>query len=165
MEENTHAEVSDNSVYEVGFILVPDITEEKLPEVFGALKEAILGKTGVAVSEEFPKLTTLAYTMEKTINNKIERFREGYFGWVKFEVEGEMVAKIDAMLRLRTDVIRHLIVTTVRENTIASKRAPNVRRTVTKDGEEGTAAPEMSKAEIDREIDALVEKAPAEAVA
>ena len=155
MEEMTHAEVSDNGVYEAGFILVPGITEEKLPEVFGSVKEAILATGAIAVSEEFPKLTTLAYTMEKTINNKIERFNEGYFGWIKFEVEGAQIAKIDAMLRLRIDVIRHLITTTVRENTIASKRAPNVRRTTTKEGEEG--APEMTKAEIDREIDALVD--------
>ena len=155
MEEMTQTEVSDNGVYEVGFILVPDATEEKLPELFGNVKDAILAKGAIAISEEFPKLTTLAYTMEKTINNKIERFKEGYFGWIKFEAEGSAIAPIDAMLRLRTDVIRHLIVTTVRENTIASKRAPSVRRRTTDGAVEG--APEMTKAEIDREIDALVD--------
>lgn len=159
MEEMTQAaEVSDNGVYEVGFIIVPEITEEKLPEVFGTIKDAVLAKGAIAISEEFPKLMTLAYTMEKTINNKIERFKEGYFGWIKFEAEGAKIAEIDAMLRLRTDVVRHLITSTVRENTIASKRAPSVRRRP-----EGAAdgAPEMSKAEIDREIDALVDaKAP-----
>lgn len=157
MEENTQIEVSDNGVYEVSFIIVPQTTEEKLPEVFGAIKDAVLAHGAAAISEEFPKLTTLAYTMEKTINNKIERFKDGYFGWIKFEAEGGKIAEIDAMLRLRTDIIRHLIVSTVRENTIASKRAPSVRRRA--DGTEG--APEMSKAEIDREIDALVDtKAP-----
>jgi ribosomal protein S6 len=157
MEENeTQVEVSDNSVYEVGFHLVPDITEEKLPEAFGNIKEVLTKSGATVISEEFPKLTTLAYTMEKTINNKIERFRDGNFGWIKFEVEGAEIAKIDAALRLRTDVIRHLIVTTVRENTIASKRAPSVRRRTTEGGE-ATDAPEMSKAEIDREIEALVE--------
>ena len=154
MEEMTQTEVSDNGVYEVGFILVPDVTEEKLPELFGNVKDAILAKGAIAISEEFPKLTTLAYTMEKTINNKIERFKEGYFGWIKFEAEGAAIAPIDAMLRLRTDVIRHLIISTVRENTIASKRAPSVRRRA--EGETREGAPEMSKAEIDREIEALV---------
>ena len=80
MEEMNAAEESGNGVYEVGFLLVPEITEEKLPEAFGNLKNAILDKGAIAISEEFPKLMTLAYTMERTINNKIERFKEGYFG-------------------------------------------------------------------------------------
>ena len=157
MEENTQTEVSAGGVYEVGFLLVPGITEEKLPEVFGNVKEAILSTGAIALSEEFPKLISLAYTMEKTINNKIERFKDGYFGWIKFEVEGSKIAGIDAALRLRTDVIRHLITSTVRENTIASKRAPSIRRRTTKDGEVVEGAPEMSKEQIDREIEALVD--------
>lgn len=158
MEEMTQAaEVSGNGVYEVGFIIVPETTEEKLPEVFGSIKDAVLAKGAAAISEEFPKLMTLAYTMEKTINNKIERFKDGYFGWIKFEAEGAKIAEIDAMLRLRTDIVRHLITSTVRENTIASKRAPSARRRT----DAGEGAPEMTKAEIDREIDALVDtKAP-----
>ena len=120
MEEMTQTEGSDNGVYELGFLLVPDITEEKLPEVFGTLKDSILARGAVAISEEFPKHIPLAYTMEKTINNKIERFNNGYFGWIKFELEGLKVSELEASLRLRTDVIRHLLVSTVRENTIAS---------------------------------------------
>lgn len=160
MDEMTQTEVSDNGVYEIGFLLVPEITEEKLPEAFGTIKNAILEKGAIAISEEFPKLMTLAYTMEKTINNKIERFKEGYFGWIKFELAGEAVASVDAMLRLRDDVIRHLLVTTVRENTVASKRGFGVRRRPgSKDELKDTkdAAPEMSKEQIDREIEALVD--------
>ena len=155
MEEMNQTEGNDNGVYELGFLLVPDITEEKLPEMFGNLKDAIVAKGAVAISEEFPKHIPLAYTMEKTINNKIERFNNGYFGWIKFELEGQKAAELESMLRLRTDVIRHLLVSTVRENTIASKKPFGVRRrTEDKSGKE--SAPEMSKEEIDREIEALV---------
>lgn len=158
MEEETKMEVSDNSVYEVGFLLVPEITEEKLPEVFGTIKNMIMDRGAVAISEEFPKLITLAYTMEKTINNKIERFKEGNFGWIKFEMEGDKVAELEAALRLRDDVIRHLLLKTVRENTIASKRGFGVRRRPGSDVKETNgAAPEMSKEQIDREIEALVD--------
>jgi ribosomal protein S6 len=155
MEEMIQTEESDNGVYELGFLLVPDVTEEKLPELFGNLKDMIVAKGAIAISEEFPKHIPLAYTMEKTINNKIERFNFGYFGWIKFELDGSKCAELEAALRLRTDVIRHLLVSTVRENTIASKRAFGVRRrTEDKSGKE--SAPEMSKEEIDREIEALV---------
>ncbi|MEI8130721.1 MAG: 30S ribosomal protein S6 [bacterium] len=153
----TQTEGSENGVYELGFLLVPDITEEKLPEVFGTLKDSILARGAVAISEEFPKHIPLAYTMEKTINNKIERFNNGYFGWIKFELEGLKVAELEASLRLRTDVIRHLLVSTVRENTIASKRGFGVRRRTKDESGKESAAPEMSKEEIDREIEALVD--------
>ncbi|MBP7804909.1 MAG: 30S ribosomal protein S6 [Candidatus Pacebacteria bacterium] len=157
MEEITQTEGSDNTVYEIGFLLTPSTTEERLPEAFGALKNVIVDMGAVAISEEFPKLLTLAYTMEKTINNKIERFKEGYFGWIKFEMEGTTLAKLEATLRLRDDVIRHLIVKTVRENTLASKRSLGVRRRPGADVKDNAAAPEMSKEEIDREIEALVD--------
>ena len=152
-------EVSDNGVYELGFLLVPQITEEKLPESFSALKSVFLDKGAVVISEESPKMLNLAYTMEKVINNKIERFRDAYFGWVKFEIDPSMVTDIEATLRLRDDVVRHLLIKTVRENTIASKRPfTGARRRSTEGKEKDPNAPEMSKEEIDREIDALVDK-------
>ncbi len=157
MEENMKTEGSDLGVYEVGFLIVPHTTEEKLPEVFGSIKELISEKGGFPIGEEFPKLMTLAYTMDKTINNKIERFKEGYFGWIKFEMAGAGVQSVEAALRLRTDVIRHLLVSTVRENTIAAKRGFGVRRRSKEDMKDKEAAPLMSKEEIDREIEALVD--------
>ena len=161
MDEIVHAEKSENGVYELGFLIVPGITEEKVAEVFGELKEVLVAKGADVFAEEFPKMISIAYTMEKTINNKIERFKDGYFGWVKFELAGAEIADIDAKLRLRTDVIRHLIISTVRENTIASKRVNTRRRPEGSEKDGATDAPVMSKEEIDREIEALVsDKAP-----
>lgn len=159
MEEMMTTGGSDNGVYEVGFLLVPEITEEKLPEVYGNLKNAILDMGAIAISEEFPKLIALAYTMERTINNKIERFNEGYFGWIKFELDSGEVEGLEAALRLRTDLVRHLLVKTVRENTIASKKGFGVRRRPggKEEGKEKEGQPEMSKEQIDREIEALVD--------
>ena len=105
--------------------------------------------------------------MEKTINNKIERFKDGFFGWLKFELAQGDVSAIDAKFRLREDVIRHLLISTVRENTIASKRPMSSRRgakgteTEAKEGD----APAMSKEDIDREIEALVTEKAAEQAA
>ncbi len=159
MEEMMQTEGSDNGVYEVGFLLVPEITEEKLPEAFGNIKNVIIETGAIAISEEFPKLIPLAYTMERTINNKIERFKEGYFGWIKFDLAGDKVEGLEATLRLRTDLVRHLLIKTVRENTIASKKGFGVRRRPGSKDEvkDKEALPEMSKEQIDREIEALVD--------
>ncbi len=166
MDEEVKIEKSENGIYELGFLLVPNITEEKLPEVFGNLKDVLSEKGAVIFAEEFPKNMTLAYTMEKTINNKIERFKEGFFGWVKFELKQGDVSALDAKLRLREDVIRHMLISTVRENTIASKRVMGNRRHgkgADVEVKEGNS-PEMSKEDIDREIEALVSDKPAEVV-
>ena len=156
MDEVIQMEKSENGVYELGFILVPSITEEKLPEIFGTLKSVMQDMGAVIFAEESPKMMTLSYTMEKTINNKIERFKDGWFGWVKFELIAGDVAKLDAKMRLREDVIRHILISTVHENTIASKRSPSRRHGKDGVGEKESGAPEMSKEEIDREIEALV---------
>jgi hypothetical protein len=95
--------------------------------------------------------------MEKTINNKIERFREGYFGWVKFEMTGDAVTTLEKELRARPDVIRFLLIKTVRENTIAAKRGLGARRRP-KSTDSKESAPLLSKEEIDREIEALVDE-------
>lgn len=156
MDEVLKVEKSENGVYELGFILVPSITEEKLPEIFGNLKAIMQDMGAMIFAEESPKMMTLSYTMEKTINNKIERFKEGWFGWVKFELASGDVAKLDAKMRLREDVIRHILISTVHENTIASKRSPTRRHGKEGGVEKDSSAPEMSKEEIDREIEALV---------
>lgn len=159
MEENTKIE---GNVYELGFLLVPEITEEKLPEAFGSVKEVITKHGGVGISEEFPKQMPLAYTIERSFKNKIERYNEAFFSWIKFELDGEKVKDIDAELRLRGDVVRFLIVSTVRENTMSPKRPMGLRKKSGATKEKEAGAPEMSKEEIDREIDALVSEKEAE---
>jgi ribosomal protein S6 len=144
MDEVVKMEKSENGIYELSFILVPDITEEKVVEVFASLKEILSAKGAEIFAEEFPKNIALAYTMDKTINNKIERFKDGFFGWLKFELAQGDVSAIDAKFRLREDVIRHLLISTVRENTIASKRPMSSRR-----GAKGTEA-EAKEGDADR---------------
>lgn len=155
----------EGSVYELGFLLQANIGDDKLPEAFGAIKDVLVGAGATPISEEFPKLMVLAYTVEKNIANKNERFNQAYFGWIKFELPASKIGDVDAMIKSRVEVIRYLLVKTVRENTIAAKRVMGVRRripakTSSKEGvdeKEAVAAPEMTKEEIDREIEALVD--------
>ena len=154
---------NEGTVYELGFLLAASIGDDKLPEAFGAVKNVLLEQGAVAVTEEFPKLTTLAYTIEKNIANKNERFSQGYFGWIKFELDASKVGIVDTMMKNRVEIIRYLLIKTVRENTIAAKRVIGVRRRskapTNESGEkkESSSAPEMTKEEIDREIEALVD--------
>lgn len=147
-------------IYEIGYLLVPTIEEERIPEAYGNLKETVTSFGGELISDEMPKSIGLAYSMLKVISNVRHKFNTAYFGWVKFEMSTEKVTELKKKLDLDTNVIRFLIVKTVRENTMATKRYVNRdftrrRPSITKKEGENEAPVEINKEEIDKEIDAL----------
>ncbi len=149
----------ENRVYELGYLMVPQVEEKDLPMEVGDLKGVIDAKGATTISEEFPKLINLAYEMTKVLNNKNVHFSNGYFGWIKFEASPDQVILLGEELKKYQKIIRFLLVKTVKENTLAGKRPfggrSDMRRKpqVKKEGEE---AQPINKEEIDREIDALV---------
>lgn len=69
----------------------------------------------------------LAYEMIRVVNNVNVRFNEGYFGWIKFELSGDKVKELEKGLKLDEEVVRFMVVKTVRENTVYTKRAPVIK--------------------------------------
>lgn len=161
-EVGAENEMNDNKterVYELGYLLVPTLSEENVPAVFGDLKELVSSLGGVVISDEMPKMIPLAYEMVKVITNIRNKFKTAYFGWVKFTISADAVLELKKKLDLDSNFIRFLILKTVKENTIATKRfvrrEMHMRPTIKKNENE-VAAP-INKEEIDKEIDALVE--------
>ncbi|MFA6274463.1 MAG: hypothetical protein WC662_04855, partial [Candidatus Paceibacterota bacterium] len=56
-------------VYEVGYLLVPTISEEEVPVIYGNLKELISSFGGELIFDEMPKMMNLAYPMLKVVQN------------------------------------------------------------------------------------------------
>ena len=159
--DNIEEKTADNGrVYEVGYLLLPTISETELPGVYSNLKDLVVGFGGEIVSDEIPKIIPLAYSMSKVIQNIRNKFDTAYFGWVKFEISPEKVLEIKKKLDLDTNIIRFLIPKTVKENTIAARRFvhKDTRKktfTAKKEGEADTSLP-IDEKEIDKEIDAMV---------
>lgn len=151
---------ANSRVYELGYLLVPTISETDLPVIYGNLKELVSSLSGVAISDEMPKMINLAYAMTKVVSNVRNKFNTAYFGWVKFTMDSDKVLDLKKKLDLDSNVIRFLILKTVRENTIATKkfmRGETHRRPMYKKNENNETAVPINKEEIDKEIDALVE--------
>ena len=146
-----------NSVYEVGYIIVPTIAEENLGGEVTVFKDMLLEQGAVFISDEHPKMMELAYEMSRSIANKKQKFSYGYFGWVKFECTTSQAKVIKDMLDKNEKLVRYLMIKTVRENTMSSKRpygkTDGVKRRSTPKAEE--AGP-INEETIDKEIDALV---------
>jgi ribosomal protein S6 len=159
-EEKNEAQLNtDSRVYELGYLLVPSITEENLPATYGNLRELVASFKGEIISDEMPKMMPLAYGMSKVLANTRHKFNTAYFGWIKFVMDSENVPELKKKLDLDLNLIRFLIMKTVKENTIASKRfvrgEMHRKPRAEKNGENETAMP-INKEEIDKEIDALI---------
>lgn len=154
-------EISENTssrVYELGYLLVPTLPEEDVPINYGNLKELILSFSGEIVTDEMPKMIPLAYAMQKVVSNVRSKFKTAYFGWIKFTMGSEKVLELKQRLDLDPNLIRCLILKTVKENTIATKRfmRGEYKRPVTKKSGDALTAVPINKEAIDKEIDALV---------
>lgn len=144
------------SVYEVGYIMVPTVAEENLGGEVTTFKDTLSEHGVTFISDEYPKMMELAYEMSRSIANKKQKFSYGYFGWVKFECTTAQAKVIKDMLDKNEKLVRYLMIKTVRENTMSSKRpygkTDGVKRRTTKSEETGPINEEV----IDKEIDALV---------
>ncbi len=145
-------------VYEVGYIMVPSIAEENVAGEVTKFKDIFVNSGAVFISDEYPKMTELAYEMTRSINNKKQKFSYGYFGWVKFECSTLQSLDIKEKLDNNENIIRFLLIKTVRESTLSAKR-PYGRQDSSKK-RVSTKKPEViekiDEKVIDSEIDALV---------
>ncbi|MFZ3011683.1 MAG: 30S ribosomal protein S6 [Minisyncoccia bacterium] len=151
---------ANQRVYELGYLLVPTIAEENLPAMYGNIKELVSSFKGEIISDEMPKMIPLAYSMTKVITNIRNKFDNAYFGWIKFVMDSDKVLELKKKLDLDPNFIRFLILKTVKENTIASKRfvrgEMHGRKPKTEKGDNGEPAAPINKEEIDKEIDAMI---------
>lgn len=153
MEENPELGVEKTTrIYEVGFLLIPTLADEKLLQTFAAIKETLTDTSAVIISEGFPKLRPLAYPIEK--------FESAFFGWLKFESAKETLETLQNFLKNNKEIIRFLIVKTFRESAISTPIFFGKTRERTEKQEkikEATiAGPKMTNEELDKTIEELV---------
>ncbi len=155
--EDVEISAPKTSIYEVGYILLPSIAEENLGGEVTEFKDSLSEKGAIFISDEYPKMMELAYEMSRSIANKKQKFSYGYFGWVKFECTPEQSRLIKEDLDKNEKLIRYLMIKTVRESTMSTKRLYNKQ-----DGSKRKFSPKTEEAlpineeVIDKEIDALV---------
>ncbi len=160
MEETNENVEASSRIYEVAYLLSSNISEEEIPVVYGNLKDLIINLGGEIISDEMPKMIPLSYTMTKVVQNIRSKFTSAFFGWVKFEMKSEKVLELKKKLDLDPNLIRFLILKTVKENTIAAKRfvyrdSKRKMPIIKKEDQNETSLP-IDKEEIDKEIDAMV---------
>lgn len=134
--ENTEI-VSEPKVYELGALFVPELGSEALNQAIASLKGKLSDLGATIISEGESVYLKLAYTIEKSIKNKIKKVSHAHFYSVKFEVDPSMIAELKKALDLQYEetIIRYLITKTVRENTQLTQLTAAVELKEEKDNE------------------------------
>jgi ribosomal protein S6 len=172
MSETTHAD--NMSVYEIGYLIAPNIPEEKIPAEALAIGEIINSAGSKVIAEEAPHRIKLAYEMrKKNVSGSYEKYNDAYFGWIKFEVGSDAIEAVKKSVEIHPSVLRMLLTSTVRENTYLGKHAPviaaelelkkelsdkNSDKTAEKTEDKKEVAP-VSVEEMDKSIDEMVKEA------
>lgn len=157
----TQANTTDaRPVYEVGFHLVPTVGDDGVAAVVEKIRAA-LGDAEL-INEHFPQKMALAYVIERAAAGRREKYAESYFGFIKFALDREAIPAFEQALRAMKEVLRYLLIETVREDISALPR----RAVFSSDRLEGETLKkpaaaeekkgEVSEADLDKSIEALV---------
>ncbi len=149
----------DNTkIYEVGFHIAPFVSEENVAHEVSLIKNALDAIKAEVISEDFPRLRALSYPITKVIKGDKKICNEAYFGWVKFEVSKDLIAGFKKEVEKIDNIIRSLIIETVRENTlygakfVSDKEAKREKR----ETEKSEVKEPINEVELDKTIDSLV---------
>lgn len=158
------------TIYEVSYLLLPSIALEQITGKVTSIKKMLSSVGAQTISDESPVLIDLSYPMTKVVQTVRHKCTSGYFGWIKFEATKEAITAIKKNFDMDGDILRYLIIKTVRENTLLGGKMKlkfeEVKRPLgvgpqgaSYDGEV-TEAPVATKdatpEEIDKSIDDLV---------
>lgn len=155
-------------LYELGFHINPTFAEEKANAVFSQIKDVITSNKGEVVKEGALKNIKFAYTIVKKIDGANQRFTNGYFGWVKFNAESDVIAKIKKAVDADASIIRYIMVKTVDDfEHSTEKLAAEIVETESEEAVEDVVEAdvkseekpdaEASKDEVDQAIEKLTE--------
>ena len=95
-------EAENKLEYELSYLLVPDVAEEKLDLETAELKRVISENSGEATESNAPKKRWLAYPVKKR--------SQAYFGVIYFNIDKENIVGIKKNLFFNKNVLRFLIV-------------------------------------------------------
>ena len=115
-------------IYEIGYLVVPNISDDELNAETAAIKTRVQDAGGTVLSEESPKPRKLFYTMYKTVGGQRLKFDSASFGWIKFEAGAAVPEPLAKWLTSRERIIRFIFIKTVRENTLASTKLAHISR-------------------------------------
>lgn len=144
------------AIYEIGYHLLPIVGDEGAAKEVGNIKEKLASVGANITSDEYPKMRNLAYKIYKTIDNKKQGFTTAYFGWIKFESEGEAVNEFEKFINTNKNILRSIVVKTVKEDTMIGDKINKKRSEKETLRTEDESDEEVDEEAVDKKIDEMI---------
>ena len=122
MKEASEAK-GEYQVYELGYLVLPSVTEDKLPSVVEKLQKAIKAAKGEELDSEPPEEIDLAYTMTKTVGASRYVVNDAYIGWIKFEGEPATAPTVKGAVDGMEEILRYLLIKAPRKTSFTFAKA------------------------------------------
>ena len=116
---------ADPVVYEVGYHILPTVTEDALAGEVEKVMKVIKGTGAEMIADRAPLHIGLAYAIAKKIGTRNEKFTDAYFGWVAFSISPSAIAGIKTALDENPMILRHLIIKTNKDSVAATLADPS----------------------------------------
>ncbi len=150
-------------IYEAGYHIASSVKENDVEGVVAAIRAQIEKAGGTFIAEGAPAMMKLAYDMETREGEKYTTHDRAYFGWLKFETTPETAQALMDSFKANPLIIRSIVFRTVREETRAKIKAPQLREVKRADGpkvatvrKEEAAAP-VSEEQLDKALEVLTD--------
>jgi ribosomal protein S6 len=111
----SHAEERDPHVYELGYHLVPTLTEDVLEKEAETIAQFFTAVGGELVGARAPRSVTLAYPIDKEIDGKRHSFSQAYFGWMAYAVSPSQMDELKEALDTYPHFLRFILVKTTHD--------------------------------------------------
>ena len=149
-------------VYEAGYHIVPTVAEEDVDKVVSAIRSEIEKSGGSLIAEGAPALIKLSFAMDKREGEKHVGYDRAYFGWLKFEGQTDLVAAMTEALKSHPSILRSIVFKTLREDTRAKFKAPQLREVKRTDTikssprkVEGEEVVQVSEADLEKALETM----------
>ena len=162
-EDNT---ADERATYELGYHLVPSLSETDLALRVEELMKVIADHGGNILSEGAPQSCNLTYTMRRLRGGTWEKYDTTFFGWMRFEAPAEALPAVKAALEANEHLVRHLL---LKLDAKALALAPEPRKPQPVELKEVEAEPkalekkhveeekgEVQEEELDKQIEELI---------
>ncbi|MGB3922254.1 MAG: 30S ribosomal protein S6 [Minisyncoccia bacterium] len=128
------------SVYELCFLILPSIPEDKLSDAVDLIRQVVSKAGGKEIDAEEPFKYPLSYEMSKTVGSSRYVVSEAYLGWLKFELEPSKVLEVKGGVDKVNEVLRFILLKVPRETTFTFAKAR--ARALEREREKGRVAEE-----------------------
>lgn len=125
--QETDMESGLSRIYEVGYLVSSTVKEEDVEKVVAQIRQEIEKNGGSFIAEGAPSMTRLAYEISTREASKRVDHDRAMFGWIKFEALIATAQALEESLKANRSLIRHIVFRTVREETRAHLKAPQLR--------------------------------------